>query len=658
MRHTGSRLGKLCVFTCLGSALVALAPSCAGGGDSPEGSAGGGSGGGSGGNGGLNIDAGATGGGGNGGTGGAPQIEEVPPAGPYWQYSGTAVPDGTKAYKDDSLPDDVATQFGGSTTTSGAPSLVYPLAGAMFARNQSGVVFQWNQGATTNRVFKIEVTNTANGETLWFFAPCATAQCTYAMPENEWLYLAWYNANSSVTVRIHGTDGQGGAVATSPDTTLYFSPTGIIGALYYWAANLGEIKRATFGADLAVPFIVRNSATNDFDCASCHSVSRNGETIAFAVAPPSTPANPTEDYAAIRIAPTQDPTQPYVRPAGAPGNPTTFMGHNVALSPNGLLAAVNGMDDYANDWPPYFEIRDARTGATLGRWNVGDPIFGTAGGTELYPIHPEWSPDGTKIAVALIDGSLDGTCTDAVMSGLDDPADWGCTWTSQTCRSGIAIIPYLGNGQIGTPAIVVQQTGMDYHFYPTWSPDGEWIAFASARLDQVCSQQQSESNPNAVLRMARATGGPYTCPSDDCIELTNGTQYTWDTALAGQGKQSTWPKFAPFAQGENGNIFFIGFNTKIDYGFLSPIDDTTHLNENEIWMFAVDVSKVGTGDPSYAPVWLPYQDLYDGSITPYWTSILPCQSDPSGGCTGCVAGEECIVDSTSNVCRCESNIIQ
>src|SRR5262249_55595331 len=144
---------------------------------------------------------------------------------------------------------------------------------------------------------------------------------------------------------------------------------------------------------------------------------------------------------------------------------------------------------------------------------------------------------------------------------------------------------------------------------------GQWIAFQTAkRLYQADGQTPAEprslSNYNGVIRLVRSTGGPYSCPGAGCIELTLGTQYTPEAAFAGMGMGSAWPKFTPFAQGMNNDIMFISFTSRIDYGFLA----TGGLAKgSQIWMFAVDLSKIDQGlDPSYAPIWLPYQDYSDG----------------------------------------------
>src|SRR5262249_13387520 len=99
------------------------------------------------------------------------------------------------------------------------------------------------------------------------------------------------------------------------------------------------------------------------------------------------------------------------------------------------------------------------------------------------------------------------------------------------------------------------------------------------------------------------------------------------------------------------NLLFISYTSRLPYGFWKAQND-------QLWMFAVDLSKLGSGDPSFAPIWLPYQEQTDVSLTFFWTEVLFCQTDPGGACKGCVEGEICVVDATDNSCRCEAKAIK
>jgi hypothetical protein len=468
------------------------------------------------------------------------------------------------------------------------------------------------------------------------------------MPESEWFDLGERYSGKSLSVTISGSssDANGARqLTTSSPIRVHFSPGPVQGALYYWAAGLGTIKRVAFGARRAVPFISPRSDTNQFACAACHSVSRNGKVIAFAA---SNEAG--ENVAAIQTAPTEDPSLPYVEPAigttpfpanlanypSAPDGrvgylseqPLDHHGVSVALNPDGAVSAIVGLS--TSGWPAFLELRNTLTGATLdGPHEVGAPLFGSAG-VQRLPIWPEWSPDGKSLVAMVAEGD-------------------GCVWPSSGCGSGLGVMP-VANNRLEQLRTIVTPPAEGFHFYPTWSPDGRWVAFASAltRTDKH-GRSYSSGFSDAVLRMVRVDGTEKSCPGD-CIELTNGTQYTVADAMAQRGQHATWPKFAPFAQGADEQTFFITYTSAIPYGLLTE-------GRVQLWMFAVDASKAGSGDPSYAPIWLPYQDFEDESLAPYFTEVLPCNLDPNGGCGGCIEGlETCVV--TGSTCECRADQVR
>lgn len=580
----------------------------------------------------------------NGGSGGSLALagtstggtaSDLPPA---WLYFSEKNAFG---FKDASLPDDVRTQFPTTETAEGAPSLVYPLAGSMHPNNLGNIEFHWKRGRVDDSLYRIDIQG--GDQSFQLFVTCSTAgvtvanACTYLLPEPEWLNLGQRFKGASVQASIASATKGGASTARSAPIELSFSPEPVLGGLYYWSLTKQGIMRATFGSEHAELFIAPNSPTNDFACAGCHSVSRNGKVIAFTAS-----ADVKYPGMGVQVAPTDDPTMPFVKPekgvspAGAgyprtPGQtePQTQFGQNVALNADGSIAAVNGAR--FDGMPPgeeWFELRDTKTGMPLmtpegkaAQWIIGDPLFGP----NQLPILPEWSPDGKAIATTLMNRQS------------------GCGWTFFSCYSTIASIPVLGTSiAAAQPLVAWQPSDPMFHFYPSWSPDGQYVAFVSAPTG--ATDKGSSDNLNAVLRMVPATGGPHLCPGPACYELTNATQYSVADAMAKKGKGSTWPKFTPFAQA-SGKLLFVSFSSQIDYGVKSSA-------RAQLWMAAVDLTKLGQGDPSFTPIWLPHQDNSDENFTPYWTEILPCDVDADGGCKGCVGSERCVVD-TQNECHCE-----
>jgi len=161
-----------------------------------------------------------------------------------WQYGGS---DGTSAYKDPSLPKNVKDMFKGPASLSGQPVIVYPLTGSMHAMNQGDITFQWNAGVTTSTLFRLDVTAGVDKKKFEFYFGCTNkmGECSYQMPEIEWLDLGDKFRGADLTFTLVGTDGSAGAdggppgvVYTSKPITISFSPEPVTRAKICWSTMM------------------------------------------------------------------------------------------------------------------------------------------------------------------------------------------------------------------------------------------------------------------------------------------------------------------------------------------------------------------------------------------------------------------------------------
>jgi dipeptidyl aminopeptidase/acylaminoacyl peptidase len=214
-----------------------------------------------------------------------------------------------------------------------------------------------------------------------------------------------------------------------------------------------------------------------------------------------------------------------------------------------------------------------------------------------HGFHPEWSPDDQSIALTL---------------SAEGDSDWAV-------RTGsIGVLPYNG-GQFG-PAQVLVPTGTEFNFYPTWSPDGRFIAFSTA---PVAMNQTSYDQTNARLRL---------------VDVATKAVYELANATTKPGRTASWPKFAPVAQA--GGLMFLTFNSKNDYGFFLP---SNAAGAPQLWLTAIDTTKLGVAgvDASTPPVWLPFQSVTERNYLGTWAERVDCRVDGAGQSIGCGAQEIC-----------------
>jgi hypothetical protein len=400
----------------------------------------------------------------------------------------------------------------------------------------------------------------SNGaETLSIYTACSTVECVFVVPPALWRGMAAANRDADVTITVSAA-GDGTRVPTSAPIKIRFSPDPVLGGLYYWSTEQKTIFRLTFGDRKAKPFYTSSV------CPGCHTVSRDGSRIVW-LDTRFGPASVGQGEQMIQSSPTDS------RPLNPPGlrAPNTF--HPTAINRDGSrFIATDGRVLYLHDSVTYKQISE---GAPTGR------------PADRFIQFMEWSPDEQTLVVTVGQQAIPGL----ILGGVSE----------------IALVPFNG-GKFGALKTLVPAASGQLNYYPSWSPDGKWIVFVSAPSGPGLT---SYDNKNGRLRLIATNGG---------------TIYDLGRASQAIGNHTSWPKFSPFSQ-LGGKLLFVSFSSKADYGFLLPNskqpDSDVEAWKSQLWFAAIDLRRLPEGDPSWAPIWLPFQSVDQSNHLPYWTEVVP-----------------------------------
>ena len=235
-------------------------------------------------------------------------------------------------------------------------------------------------------------------------------------------------------------------------------------------------------------------------------------------------------------------------------------------------------------------LRDLRDADGMRIGDLPPELIGPPGSD--FATHPDWTPDGGAIVFT--------------RASVDQPME-----TSEWTESGdIAWLPFDGDTP-GGARVLVARTADESHFYPHVSPDGRWVVFNTGRSPGFATYPAPSGNLSsyaqvtARLRLVAIDGGTP-------IELARATHGTDVTASRA--------RFAPFMQ-RSGTVMFLSFSSKLDYGWvleqaaLTP-NELGGPGRGQLWMAAIDLAR--PGDPSFAPFWLPMQNVEDGNYDAFW----------------------------------------
>ena len=568
------------------------------------------------------------------------------------------------------FPPDGAPTCPGANVT---PNLVYPPDGVLLPPNMNVISVQWTPTAAAAAIQEFEV-DFSNGNTdVRVVTRCATETtdtagaksggCELLLDPTMWDFIAKSNRGGDpvkVTVRAT-TDGMC-ATPSMDSRNISFAEEDLNGGLFYWKSSItaggvgGNIWAWSFGNPAAGEDQITGVAGTNLanaTCFGCHTLSRDGKQMVVNF----DDADSDDEYGDVghtlvdvMTKSSLDDHHTYTTRT-QPGFQAFNPDHSLYLATNG-----NGVNPTNSLY--LFDTTTPNMFTTI--------PFGPA---SSRPTMIDWSPDGNSILFVLPTkvAQWDGT------NRNDDDHVFG---------GSIYAAPWDPMAKMaGTPTPIVMSQG-ENNYYPSYSPDGSFIAFDRAPLvgttmaidactgtgDQRVCPNDSFSNPKARVMLLSTKAGAM--PVD--AENLNGSP-----AASPVDVSNSWPRWSPFVQMYKGDrLLWITFSSTRDYGLLVrnhqsgmfqcyPADSyqqpgATHsqpfpagCEQPQIWMAAINLSHLefsGT-DPSFAAFWLPFQDIKTHNHTAQWTQTVVTQPPPDMG--ACIpSGGDC----TSNPNGCCSGI--
>ncbi|EYF02889.1 TolB family protein [Chondromyces apiculatus] len=473
--------------------------------------------------------------------------------------------------------------FEGATPTDDAtraPSMVYPLDGAIAPRNLPPVDMQWLTGQ--NDLFRIHLAATHLDLDLY------TSDVSLMLAEGDWGKVAETVAGEDLTIEVEALlQADPSAKFGAPPVRFRISHDILDKtAIYWWASNQQSLITQTFGATSEPERIIEN-------CTSCHSVSRSGSRIGYSRCVGGDCNNLRVGF--MRF---DKQTNAWVEVINADTFPAPIFGSYTTFSPVGYPFPTDAQSvALVTRSPGFLEAYDPDTGAVLPSNAPQVSVMGP-NGTQRSALMADWSPDGKRVAFA---------------STPYPNAHW-----IDLSEGAIAVMSYEYDGTnhiFGQPDTIVpsplELPSGQYNnlFFPSFSPDGEYIVFNAAR--SAWRNGANAAAPGQRLALADSQGAGV-------VELA---------AMNGPGDLDiTWSHWAPRSDGE---YLWVVFSSQRDYGHKLTLANTdpgckaNGVNQcKQIWIGAIDRQKLAAGlaqDPSAPAVWLPGQNITANNISPYWT---------------------------------------
>jgi len=439
------------------------------------------------------------------------------------------------------------------------PSITYPANNSITPRDFPEPTISWNQPTGVN---VCRVTLTSPGVDVELFTRSDAA--VYGPWENPyiliepriWQLITFNFRNFDIDIavacgEIISNSGQdsliNNEIGVSASITYRVSSQTAGGRIVYFSGYENGLVRIDIGGSSfqRVNWLGPTGAfdTQSTKCVGCHSFSRDGRTMAYSSFDAEFGISSVNNGMLGSILPLNSPQSSEWSALHPDGNYLATIDNNYRLN---LYDAANGS---------FISMIDTSAFANL-------------------VTQPFWSPQGDKLS--FVTSNIPGP--EGVLS-----VEEGEIWTLDFTVT--ASVPSFSNPQ----QIVTAPSAGGNVFYPSFSPDGEWIAYCSASSEESYHNEESEI---WLIKSDRSVGP---------IRL--------DLANHGPNLYNSWPRWAPtFAQDK----YWLVFSSEREYG---PFIGT---GPQQLWVTLIDASLL-PNDPSSPAIWLPGQFEFSGNLTAEWS---------------------------------------
>jgi hypothetical protein len=472
-------------------------------------------------------------------------------------------------------------KFGGAATTSLNPALLYPLDGALFPPNLGPMEVQWTPAAGTS-LFDVHVTGPAIDLHAYTGCSAIGAGCGLSLDASTWaVVVATLRGAAPAQVTIRATDGNGGGVGEAAPASVQLAATDVKGGLYYF--NTHSVSLPDGGATL--PGIYRydfdSAQVGEFftsgQCAGCHALSNDGTKMLAPICTTERGCGRPLQLAVVDVA-----TKQFVSPPMPVGDTDTqaWTPDNkfYVTTPSCATIPANPGDNCNGNYSGgVINLIDATTNTFVSKVPTGPSAM-----------FPHFSNDGKHLVYAR-----------------------GATYIAplNLTAASLYTIDFDSTTKAwGTEKTLLASAGGENDYYPNYSSDDEWVLFTRSTCLPGEPQDRCDTYDDVGARavVVPAAGGA-------AIDLAKAN---------GAGRvDNSWSRWSPFnGTYAGGSILWFTFSTVRDYG-LRAVADGAGAHVRQLWIVGFDVAKARAGqDPSFAPVWLPFQDVASSNHIGQWTS--------------------------------------